>query len=169
MNRNSHPTLRRITLMLSVRVQGQEYRVSNETLDHLFGLNAWRQIDPSLLKVRVRDQHRAGNLIIDGRRLRPISTIEQAEQRLRREADLNEILRWGILYLAEELAELTNEVRLLRDAVQFDASALTEKLARDPGQDVEQELRQTAWARGSVTGTGEEENRSDQRDRDRGR
>ena len=134
MKASSHPTLRRIYPMISVRVQGQEYRVSNETLDHLFGVNAWRQIDPSLLKTRIRDQHRAGNLIVDGRRLRPVSTIEQSKQRIRHEDNRDEILRWGVLYLAEELAELKEELRMLREALLFDTSALTEKLARDPAR-----------------------------------
>jgi hypothetical protein len=115
--------------MLSVRIQAQDYRVSNETLDRLFGRQAWRRF--VFLEDRVRDQHAAGRLIIQGRRLRLASRMEEAEHLLRYAEDPDEMLRSGFLYLASHVAALASELRALRESLEFDTSAATASLSRD--------------------------------------
>jgi hypothetical protein len=121
--------------MLSVRVQGQNYRVTNETLDALFGIDRWRHMESGLLRSRLREHHRTGRLVTQGQRLRRPSPIEEAESRLRSEDSRDEILRWGMLHVASQLADVANELRALRDTLQFDASATEAKLSRDPAED----------------------------------
>jgi hypothetical protein len=128
--------------MLSVRLRDQNYRVSNETLDRLFGIDGWRRVDSLLLAKQIREHHRAGRLIIDRGRLRLPSPSEEAERQLRSEQNPDEILRSGILYIASQLAEAATELRalrvefqLVRKEFQFDESAATAKLSRDPAED----------------------------------
>jgi hypothetical protein len=121
--------------MLSVRIEGQDYRVSNETLDRLFGDDRWRRMDRTLLNISIRDYHRTGRLTVRRQRLRLTSPTEEAERRLRSEDSRDEILRWGMLYVASQCAEVANELRALRDALQFDTSAATATLSRDPAED----------------------------------
>ncbi len=121
--------------MLSVRVGDQNYRVTNETLDRLFGIDRWRRFDSAVLANEIRQHHRAGALIIERRRLRLPSPSEEAERRLRSEDDPDEILRWGVLYLAAQLHEVATELRALRQGLQFDESAATARLSRDPAED----------------------------------
>ena len=49
--------------MLSVRIQGQKYRIGNETLDRLLGAEIWRRLDSGLLQKRIQDEYLAGRLI----------------------------------------------------------------------------------------------------------
>jgi hypothetical protein len=100
--------------MLSVRIEGQKYWVTNETLDRLFGVDKWRRLDPALLQSRVRHHHRAGRLILDREGVRLASPLEEAESRLRAENDRDEILRWGFLRVAAGLAHIADEIRALR-------------------------------------------------------
>jgi hypothetical protein len=121
--------------VLSVRVGDKNYRVSNETLDRLFGIDRWRRTNSAVLANEIRQHHRAGTLIIDRRRLRLPSLSEEAERRLRSEEDPAEILRWGVFYLASQLQAVTTELRALRQRLQFDESAATARLSRDPAED----------------------------------
>ena len=118
--------------MFSVVLQGREYRLTTDTLDRLFADDSWRQLPPSLLKARIREHHRAGTLVIDGRRLRWSSPVEESEQRIRTGMNGEEILRWGFLHLASQIRELTEEVRALRETLEGDSPAASEQLARDP-------------------------------------
>jgi hypothetical protein len=118
--------------MLSVRIQGQKYRIGNETLDRLIGSENWRQMDSGLLQNRIRDEYLAGRLIeTQGQRLRLATTSEEAERRIRSEDDPGEILRWGLLHIASQVAEVADQLRALHDAVQFDSDAATVSLSRD--------------------------------------
>lgn len=118
--------------MLSVRIQGQTYRIGNETLDRLVGAEIWRRLDSGLLEKRIQDEYLAGRLIeTPGHRLRLATTIEEAERRIRSEDDPAEILRWGLLQIASQVAEVADQLRALHDAVQFDTDAATVSLARD--------------------------------------
>ena len=118
--------------MLSVRIQGQKYRIGNETLDRLIGSENWRRMDPGLLQNRIRDEYLAGRLIdTQGQRLRLATTTEEAERRIRLEDDPAEILRWGLLHIASQVAEVADQLRALHDAVQFDSNAATVSLSRD--------------------------------------
>ena len=118
--------------MLSVRIQGQKYRIGNETLDRLIGSENWRRMDSGLLQNRIRDEYLAGRLIeTQGQRLRLATTSEEAERRIRSEDDPGEILRWGLLHIASQVAEVADQLRALRDAVQFDTDAATVSLSRD--------------------------------------
>jgi hypothetical protein len=119
-------------VMLSVRVQGQNYRVTNETLDRLFGPGTWRSLDAALLKNNIRQHYRSGRLVIEGQRLQLPSRLEEAEVRLRSEEDPHEIVRWGVLCVSSQLAEMADELRRLREALQFETAA-TARLSRDPG------------------------------------
>jgi hypothetical protein len=122
----------RLTPMLSVRIQGQTYRISNETLDRLVGADSWRRMASGLLQNRIRDEHLAGRLIeTQGQRLRLATTIEEAERRLRSEDDPGEILRWGLLHIASQVAEVADQLRALHDAVKFDTDAATVSISRD--------------------------------------
>jgi hypothetical protein len=120
--------------MFSVHIQGQEYRVTNETLDRLFGMRDWREMNPWSFQNRVRAEHRAGRLIVEGKRLRLASPVEEAENRLRWADARDEILRSGFLCLAAQLAVLAGEVRGLRESVEFDTSAATTRLSRADGE-----------------------------------
>jgi hypothetical protein len=120
--------------MLTVRVQGQNYRISNETLDRLFGAN-WRSVNSGSLKNSIRQHYEAGRLIVRGQRLQVASASEEAQHLLRSAETTEEILRWGLLYAVSQLATIADELRALREARQFDASAATEKLSRDPAAD----------------------------------
>jgi hypothetical protein len=118
--------------MLSVRIQGQTYRIGNETLDRLVGAEIWRRLDSGLLQKRIQDEYLAGRLIeTQGHRLRLATTTEEAERRIRSEDDPGEILRWGLLHIASQVAEVADQLRALRDAVQFDTDAATVSLSRD--------------------------------------
>jgi hypothetical protein len=118
--------------MLSVRIQGQRYRISNETLDRLVGADNWRRMASGLLQKRIQEEHLAGRLIeTQGHRLRLASTTEEAERRLRSEDDPGEILRWGLLHIASQVAEVANQLRDLPDAVQFETDAASASLSRD--------------------------------------
>ena len=118
--------------MLSVRIQGQKYRIGNETLDRLLGAEIWRRLDSGLLQKRIQDEYLAGRLIeMQGHRLRLATTTEEAERRIRSEDDPGEILRWGLLHIASQVAEVADQLRALHDAVQFDTDAATVSLARD--------------------------------------
>jgi len=91
--------------MLSVRIQGQTYRISNETLDRLVGADGWRRMGSGLLQNRIRDEYLAGRLIeTQGQRLRLATPTEEVERRLRSEDDPGEILRWGLLHIASQVA-----------------------------------------------------------------
>ena len=118
--------------MLSVRIQGQKYRIGNETLDRLIGSENWRRMDSGLLQNWIRDEYLAGRLIeTQGQRLRLATTSEEAERRIRSEDDPGEILRWGLLHIASQVAEVADQLRALHDAVQFDSDAATVSLSRD--------------------------------------
>ena len=118
--------------MLSVRIQGQKYRIGNETLDRLIGSENWRRMDSGLLQNWIRDEYLAGRLIeTQGQRLRLATTSEEAERRIRSEDDPGEILRWGLLHTASQVAEVADQLRALHDAVQFDSDAATVSLSRD--------------------------------------
>ena len=118
--------------MLSVRIQGQTYRIGNETLDRLVGAEIWRRLDSGLLQKRIQDEYLAGRLIeAQGHRLRLATTTEEAERRIRSEDDPGEILRWGLLHIASQVAEVAGQLRALHDAVQFDTDAATVSLSRD--------------------------------------
>ena len=100
-------------LMLSVRIQGQNYRVSNETLDRLFGVDSWRGLDYGSLQKRIRAHHLGGKVVIDRQRLRIASPLEEAESRLRAADSGDEILRWGFLRIAAGLTQIADEIRAL--------------------------------------------------------
>jgi hypothetical protein len=118
--------------MLSVRIQGQNYRIGNETLNRLVGAENWRRLNSGLLQRRIRDEYLAGRLIeTQGHRLRLATTTEEAERRIRSEDDPGEILRWGLLHIASQVAEVADQLRALHDAVQFDTDAATVSLSRD--------------------------------------
>jgi hypothetical protein len=118
--------------MLSVRIQGQTYRISNKTLDRLVGANDWVNVDSGLLQNRIRHEFLAGRLIeTQGRRLRLATGTEEAEGRLRSEDDPGEIVRWGLLYIGSQLADVADQLRALHDAVQFDTDATIASLSRD--------------------------------------
>jgi hypothetical protein len=118
--------------MLSVRIQGQKYRIGNETLDGLVGAENWRRMDSGLLQKRIQDEYLAGRLIeTQGHRLRLATTTEEAERRIRSEEDPGEILRWGLLHIASQVAEVADQLRDLHDAIQVDANAATASLSRD--------------------------------------
>jgi len=121
--------------MLSVRIQGQTYRISNKTLDRLVGANDWVNVDSGLLQNRIRHEYLAGRLIeTQGRRLRLATPTEEAERRLRSEDDPGEIVRWGLLYIGSQLADAADQLRALQDAAQFDTDATTASLSRDTSQ-----------------------------------
>jgi hypothetical protein len=142
--------------MLSVRIEGQKYWVTHETLDRLFGVDKWRRLDPAHLQNRVRHHHRAGRLILDRQRVRLASPLEEAESRLRAESNRDEILRWGFLGVAAGLAQIADEIRTLRTLTEsrdiqelealprsarpegdaFDPGAAAEKLTRDSSENV---------------------------------
>jgi hypothetical protein len=118
--------------MLSVRIQGQKYRIGNETLDGLVGAENWRRMDSGLLQKRIQDEYLAGRLIeVPGHRLRLATPAEEAERRIRSEEDPGEILRWGLLHIASQVAEVADRLRDLQDAVQVDTAAATASLSRD--------------------------------------
>ena len=124
--------------MLSVRIRGQNYRISNETLDRVFG-GSWRDSNLGLLQKRIQQHHEAGKLVVQGQRLQVATTSQEAEQQLRLAESQEEILRWGLLYLASQLTEAATELRALREALAFDESAATTKLSRDSAHEREQE------------------------------
>ena len=117
--------------MLSVRIKGQKYRIGNETLDRLLGSEIWRRVDSGLLQKRIQDEYLAGRLIETQGRLRLATTTEEAERRIRSEEDPAEILRWGLLHISSQVAEVADQLRALHDAVQFDRDASTVSLSRD--------------------------------------
>jgi hypothetical protein len=140
-----HSTILRLNLgveapsdfMHSVRIRGQNYRISNETLDRVFGGN-WRRSDRGLLRKHIEDQHDAGKLVVQGQRLQVATKIEEAEQQLRSAETEEEILRWGLLYLASQISEAATELRALRETLLFDESAATAKLSRDSAHEQEE-------------------------------
>jgi hypothetical protein len=118
--------------MLSVRIQGQKYRISNETLDRLVGSENWRIMAPGILRNRIQDEYLAGRLVeTQGQRLRLATTTEEVERRVRSEDDPAEILRWGLLHIASQVAEVADQLRALHDAVQYDSDAASTSLSRD--------------------------------------
>ena len=122
--------------MLSVRIQGKKYRISNETLDRLVGPESWGRMDSGLLQNRIRDEYLAGRLIeTQGQRLRLASPSEEAASRLRSEEDPGEILRWGLLHIAAQVTEVADQLRALGDAAEFDSDAATARLSRDTAPD----------------------------------
>jgi hypothetical protein len=124
--------------MLSVRIQGQTYRISNETLDRLVGADGWRRMGSGLLQKRIQDEYLAGRLIeMPGHRLRLATTTEEAEQRLRSEDDPGEILRWGLLHIASQVADVATQLHDLHEAVQLDPDAATASLSRDTSHQTE--------------------------------
>jgi len=124
--------------MLSVRIRGHTYRISNETLDHVFGEN-WRQSSRGLLQKRIENHHDEGKLVIRGQRLHVATPLDEAEQRLRSAESEGEILRWGLLYIGFQIRESVSEARALREALTFDESAAIAKLFHDPSPEREQE------------------------------
>jgi len=124
--------------MLSVRIRGHDYRISNETLDRVFGEN-WRQSSRGLLQKRIQDHHDEGKLVIRGQRLHIATPLDEAEQRLRSAESQGEILRWGLLYVGSQISESVGELRALREALTFEESASTAKLFRDPSPEREPE------------------------------
>lgn len=124
--------------MHSVRIRGQNYRISNETLDSVFG-DTWRHLDLGLLRKRIQDQHDTGKLIVEGHRLQLATKIQEAEQQLRSAETAEEILRWGLLYAASQISEAATELRALRETLAFDESAATANLSRDSAHGREQE------------------------------
>src|SRR6185312_4930669 len=50
-----------------------------------------------------------------------------------------EILRWGLFFLASQVAEAADEVRALRESLVFDELPATAKLSRDSEREREQE------------------------------
>jgi hypothetical protein len=120
--------------MLSVRIRGQNHRISNETLDRVFG-ESWRRTNVGQLQKRIQDRHDEGKLVVQGQRLRLATPVEEAERRLRSAERPDEILRWGLLYLASQIAEAATDVRAAREALAFDESAATAKLSRDTSDD----------------------------------
>ena len=59
--------------MLSVRIRGQNYRISNETLDRVFG-ETWRDSNVGLLQKRIQQHHDARKLVVQGQRLQVATT-----------------------------------------------------------------------------------------------
>jgi hypothetical protein len=116
--------------MHTVRIRGQNYRISNETLDRVVG-ESWRRVRVAQLGEIIRARHDEGKLVVQGRRLRMATLAEEAEQRLRLAEAPEEILRWGLLYLGSQVTAAAAEVCSLREAVAFDESAATQKLSRD--------------------------------------
>jgi hypothetical protein len=122
--------------MLSVRIQGTKYRISNDTLDRLIGAEGWGRMESGLLQNRIRDEYLAGRLIeTQGQRLRLASPSEEAARRLRSEEDPGEILRWGLLYIAAQVTDVADQLRALSDAAKFDSDAATASLSRDTSPD----------------------------------
>jgi hypothetical protein len=126
--------------VIKVRIQGQEFSVTNETLDRLFPHRSWRQLEPWSLERALGDRRAAGVLVTEGRRLRLATPIEEAEHRLRHGESVDETLRGALLYLAARLEPLreiaaqvqalAGEVRALREAVELEAGT-TAALARE--------------------------------------
>jgi hypothetical protein len=129
--------------MLSVRIRGQNYRISNDTLDRVLEQD-WRGSSVVQLQRRVKDRLDEGKLVAQGRRLRRSTQVEEAEQRLRSAGGREEILRWGLFYVAAQIAEAAMEIRSLGELAGFDESAATRKLSRDTSDeeaDLESKLR----------------------------
>jgi hypothetical protein len=129
--------------MLSVRIRGQDYRISNETLDRVLAQD-WRRSSAVALQRRIQERLDEGKLVAQGRRLRGSTQVEEAEQRLRSAGGQEEILRWGLFYVAAQIAEAAAEIRSLGELAGFDESAATRKLSRDTSDeeaDLESKLR----------------------------
>jgi hypothetical protein len=129
--------------MLSVRIRGQAYRVSNETLDRVLPQD-WRRSSAVALQRRIQERLDEGKLVAQGRRLRGSTQVEEAEQRLRSAGGREEILRWGLFYVAAQIAEAAAEIRSLGELAGFDESVATRKLSRDTSDeeaDLESKLR----------------------------
>jgi hypothetical protein len=102
-------------------------------LDRLVGAEIWRRYDSGLLQKRIQDEYLAGRLIeMPGHRLRLATTTEEAERRIRSEDDPGEILRWGLLHIASQVAEVADQLRALQEALKFDTDAASVSLSRDP-------------------------------------
>jgi hypothetical protein len=129
--------------MLSVRIRGQDYRISNETLDRVLAQD-WRRSSVVALQRRIQERLDEGKLVAQGRRLRGSTQVEEAEQRLRSAGGQEEILRWGLFYLAAQIAEAAAQIRSLGELAGFDESVATRKLSRDTSDeeaDLESKLR----------------------------
>jgi hypothetical protein len=118
--------------MLTVRSQDQNYRISNETLERLFGAN-WRTVNFGVLSRLIRKHHQAGKLIASGQWLRVASASEEAQHALRSAKTGEEILRSGLHYVASQLEAIMYELRALREALESE-SASSRELSRDPGE-----------------------------------
>jgi hypothetical protein len=129
--------------MLSVRIRGQNYRISNETLDRVLAQD-WRRSSAVALQRGIQERLDEGKLVAQGRRLRGSTQVEEAEQRLRSAGGQEEILRWGLFYVAAQIAEAAAEIRSLSELAGFDESVATRKLSRDTSDeeaDLESKLR----------------------------
>ena len=116
--------------MLEVRISHRMYRVTNATLDQVFGAGVWRRMATPQLMESVKTHHDAGKLVIDGQRLRAASMSEEAERRLRASESLEEIARNGLLLIGAQITELAADVRSLREHVERDTSVANAPLAR---------------------------------------
>jgi outer membrane murein-binding lipoprotein Lpp len=116
--------------MLEVRISHRMYRITNATLDQLFGAGVWRTLPTQRLIESVKAHHDAGRLVIDGQRLRSASVSEEAAHRLRTSKELDEIIRSGLLSIAAQIAELASDVRSLREQFELDGEAANAPLAR---------------------------------------
>jgi hypothetical protein len=84
------------------------------------------------LQKRIQDEYLAGRLIeTQGQRLRLATLTEEAERRLRSEEDPGEILRWGLMQIASQVAEVADQLRSLQEALKFDTDAATVSLSRE--------------------------------------
>jgi hypothetical protein len=133
--------------MLEVRINHDKYRVTNATLDQVFGEGIWRRMGTTMLDKAVEAQHAKGRLVVDGRRLRRASPTEEAAEHLRTSESLEEIIRHGFICIAARLTELASDVRQLREQFEFDAEASNAPLAR-----AGEETRQFQTDDGGVVG-----------------
>jgi hypothetical protein len=116
--------------MLSVRIRGHNYRISNETLDRVLG-EGWRQSNEGFLRKRLEDLLDSGALIARGHRLHRATRLEHAEQQLRMAERQEEIFRWGLLYVGLQIEDAATGVWAVGELA-FDESVATTKLSRDP-------------------------------------
>jgi hypothetical protein len=125
--------------LLAVRIHQKTYRVSNATLDELFGVGRWRNMNSARLEQDLRAQHAVGALVSDGHRLRLPSASEQAEQRLRSVDGHDEILRNGLLYVATEIKALRAELQSFRDSLDSETTVANEPISRAASDDAQLE------------------------------
>jgi transposase len=116
--------------MLEVRISHRMCRITNATLDQLYGAERWRSMPTRRLRESVKAHHDSGRLVMDGQRLRAASVSEEAAHRLRTSEELDEIIRSGLLSIAAQIAELASDVRSLREQFELDGEAANAPLAR---------------------------------------